>query len=186
MEIENLKSVLESILFISGEPVKLTKLAQIFEVSKAEVENALMVLSGDLVSQKRGLIIVQNNDAAQLVTNPEHSRYIEKIVESELKGKISNAGLEVAAIVAYRGPISRLAIESIRGVNSSYTLRALLMRGLVEREENPNDSRSYLYRISMDFLKKLGLESAKNLPDFEELSQNERMEKIISENDENK
>ena len=185
METETLKSAIESILFISGEPVKVLKLVQVTGATKPEVENSLMMLSAELDSQNRGFVILRHNDCAQLATNPQNSPYIEKIVESELKGKISTAGLEVLSIVAYRGPVTRVAIESIRGVNSSYTRRALLVRGLVERSENPNDSRSFLYSITFDFLKKLGIESVKELPDYNELSRDERVDNVINDTKEN-
>jgi segregation and condensation protein B len=181
MEIEKLKSAIESILFISGEPVKIAKLVQVTGANKPEIENALMMLSAELASQNRGLIILRHNETAQLATNPDNAPFIEKIVESELKGRISPAGLEVLSIVAYRGPIMRVAIESIRGVNSSYTLRALMMRGLVERQENPNDTRSFLYSISLDFLKKLGIENISQLPDYADLSKDERVESVINQ-----
>jgi segregation and condensation protein B len=88
--------------------------------------------------------------------------------------------LEVISIVAYRGPITRSEIEAIRGVNSSYTVRSLMLRGLMERIENPNDSRGYLYKISFDFLKKLGIDSVERLPEFETLSKDSRIDSIIN------
>jgi len=88
--------------------------------------------------------------------------------------------LEVLSIVAYRGPISRMDVEAIRGVNCSFTLRSLLMRGLLERIDNPADNRSYLYKISFDFLKKMGVESVEKLPDFENLSKDDRIDSIIN------
>jgi len=76
----------------------------------------------------------------------------------------------VLSIVAYRGPITRAEIEAIRGVNCSFTLRALLIRGLLDRTENIKDNRRYLYNISFDFLKKLGMDSVEKLPDWETLN----------------
>ena len=101
------------------------------------------------------------------------------MVKSEIQENLSKASLEVLSIVAYRGPVTRAEVEAIRGVNCSFTLRALLMRGLLGRIENPKDNRSYIYKISFDFLKKMGLERIEQLPDFETLSKDERVDSII-------
>jgi segregation and condensation protein B len=179
VEIEKLKSIIESILFISGEPVKISKIAKIAGVPKLEVENALMMLQGEY-AQGRGMIILKKEDEVQMATSPENSEAVSNLVKSEIQEGLSKAALEILSIVAYRGPITRVDIEAIRGVNSSYTMRALLMRGLLERIENPKDNRSYLYKISFEFLKKLGLESVEKLPDWESLSKDARIESIIN------
>jgi len=179
MEQEKLKSAIESLLFMNGEPMKLAQLVKITGAPKPEVENALMILSGEYGSGNRGLMIIKKGDEIQMATNPENSAYIEQLVANELQGPLTQAVLEVASIIAYRQPITRAEIEAIRGVNSSYTLRNLLMRGLVERSDNPRDSRGYIYGISFDFLKKLGMENIKNLPDYEELSKDKRIDSII-------
>jgi segregation and condensation protein B len=180
MDQEKLKSVIESLLFISGEPVKILKLAKLAEVSKEEVENALMMLTADYSGGNRGLVIIRKEDEVQMVTNPDNAQFVDKIVKSDLQEKLSDASLEVLSIIAYRGPISRSEIEAIRGVNCTYTVRNLLMRGLIERIDNPNDLRGYLYKISFEFLKKLGVEDVKKLPDYENLSKDERVESVIN------
>jgi segregation and condensation protein B len=102
------------------------------------------------------------------------------LIKNELQDSLSNAAAEVVSIVAYKGPISRIEIEAIRGVNCSYTLRSLLLRGLIERNDNPGDGRGYIYSISFDFLKKLGISDVKKLPDYDILSADERMGSIIT------
>lgn len=179
MDQEKLKSAIESILFISGEPVKISRIIKITGAAKPEVENALMVLSGEYSSSGRGFVIIRKEEEVQLATNPANAALIEDLVKSEIQENLSKASLEVLAIVAYRGPLTRAEVEAIRGVNCSFTVRALLMRGLLERVDNPKDNRSYLYKISFDFLKKLGLESIERLPDFEKLSKDERIDSII-------
>lgn len=178
MELNKLKSIIESILFVSGEPVKIARVAKVAGVSKSEAESALTSLR-DEYAQGRGLVIVRKEDEVQLATAPENAETVSALVKSEIQEGLSRASLEVLAIVAYRGPLSRLDIEAIRGVNCSFTLRTLLMRGLVERVDNPNDSRAYLYKISFEFLKKLGLENVSQLPDFENLSKDSRIENVI-------
>lgn len=180
MEIEKIKSAIESLLFISGEPMKISKLAKITEVSKEDAENALMMLKADYSAQKRGIAIIRKEDEVQMTTNPDNASFVDKVVKSDLQESLSNASLEVLSIIAYRGPISRTEMEAIRGVNCSYTLRNLLMRGLVERIDNPKDLRGYVYKISFEFLKKLGIDDVNKLPDYENLSKDERMESVIN------
>ncbi len=164
-----LKSIIESLLFVSGEPMKLKVIAQIAKVPVSEVKDALLVLHNDLRSGNRGLGIIEKEDEVQMATAPENSEFVRKMMEADMKSDLSRATLETLAIVAYRGPLTRMKVEEIRGVNCSFTLRYLLIRGLVERIDNPEDSRSYLYKISFDFLKKLGLEKISDLPRYEEL-----------------
>jgi len=182
MELAKLKSAIESILFVSGEPMKISRIAKITGAPKPEVENAIMILQGEYSSSGRGMVIIKKEDEIQLATNPDNARLIDDLVKSEIQENLSRAALEVISIVAYRGPITRMAVEAIRGVNCSFTLRALLMRGLLERIENPKDNRSYLYKISFDFLKKLGIERIEKLPDYETLSRDERIDSIINTN----
>ena len=178
MDLDKLKSAIESILFISGEPVEIVRIAKITDVALPEVENAIMALQGEYATG-RGMIIVKKEDAVQMATAPDNAEVVSEMVKSGIQEGLSKAALEVLSIVAYRGPISRVNIEAIRGVNCSFTVRALLLRGLLERVDNPNDSRSYLYKISFEFLKKLGLSNIEKLPDFESLSQDSRIESII-------
>lgn len=179
---QKLKSIIESILFISGEPMKISRIAKAAEMKVPEVKEALAALREDY-SGTRGMVIIEKEDMAQMATSPQNAEIVSNLVKSEIQEGLSKASLEVLSIVAYRGPISRIDIEAIRGVNCSFTLRTLLMRGLLERMDNPKDNRSYLYKISFDFLKKLGLESVDKLPDFENLSRDGRMDSVIG-NDE--
>lgn len=175
-----LKSVLESLLFISGEPLKLAKIAKICNVSKSEVAGVIEALNDDYKNSERGFAIISKDDSVQLATNPENAETVSQLVSGELGSELSKSALEVLSIVAYRGPITRVQIEIIRGVNCSYVLRTLLIKGLIERKETA-DIRGFLYEISFDFLKSLGVTSAGELPDWEELSKNEKVEELLSE-----
>ena len=177
----NIESVIESLLFISGEPMNFKKLAKIIAVKESDVKLSAEKLSVEYSKSDRGLKIIVKDGRVQMVTSGENSLFVEKYLKADIEGELSRAALEVISIVAYRGPISRAEIEEIRGVNCSFTLRHLAIRGLVERISNPNDARAYLYRISFDFLKKLGIEKVEDLPKYNEL----REKKIFEKNDEN-
>jgi segregation and condensation protein B len=179
MEQEKLKSIVESLLFVSGEPLGIAKIAKITEASSEDVENCIMLLQTEYASGKRGMIIIRKEKEVQMATDPENASIIDKLIKSEIQENLSRASLEVLSIIAYRGPITRIEVEAIRGVNCSFTVRSLMMRGLLERIENPKDNRGYLYKISFDFLKKLGLDSVEKLPDYETLSKDDRIESII-------
>lgn len=165
-----LSSLLESLLFIAGEPVKIKRLAKAAGASEKEARDALTELAA-AHEERRGLRVLVKDDEAEFVTHPENAALVAAYLKSGMEEDLTDATSETLAIVAYKGPITRAAIDDIRGVNSQYTLRALLIRGLVERLPHPDDARTYLYRISLDFLKKLGLRDAADLPDFGELSQ---------------
>ena len=179
MESEKLKSIVESILFVSGEPVSMQKISKITEATFEDVESIVNALQKEYAENKRGMIIIRKEQEVQMATDPENAGILDQLVKSEIQENLSKAALEVLAIIAYRGPISRVEVEAIRGVNCSFTVRSLLMRGLLERVDNPKDNRGYLYKISFDFLKKLGLDSIEKLPDYEILSKDDRIDSII-------
>lgn len=168
-----LKSILESLLFAHGEPLSLAKISKTLCADEDDTRSALQELAAEYTQKERGLILLEKDGEYQLGSKPEHAAYIDKLVKSEMSEELSKAAAETLAIIAYKGPISRAEIEHIRGVNSSFTLRNLLLRGLAERIENPKDARSYLYRISFDFLKHLGLAKIEDLPQYKELHKEE-------------
>jgi segregation and condensation protein B len=179
MEKDKIISVIESILFVSGEPIKKTKLMKILGVEGKKLEEALHAINEKYQEAQSGLSLLSKGEEVQLVSKAENAEFIESLVKNELQDSLSNAAMEVVSIVAYRGPISKTEIEAIRGVNCAYTLRNLLLRGLIERSDNPNDSRGYVYSISFDFLKKLGIQDVKKLPEYGILSVDERINSII-------
>jgi segregation and condensation protein B len=181
MELMKLKSVIESLLFISGEPIRTPRLAKICNIPKNDIEAAIRELEQDYEREKRGLMIVSKEDSVQLATRPENQDFVNQLVSGELGSELSRSALETLSIVAYRGPIPRVQIEAIRGVNCSYVLRSLLLRGLVDRKEVA-DIRGYLYEISFSFLKNLGIGNVKDLPEWEKLSKNEKVTELLDIN----
>ncbi|MCK5413152.1 MAG: SMC-Scp complex subunit ScpB [Candidatus Pacebacteria bacterium] len=174
----NTESILESLLFISGEPMSFKKLAKITEKKEKEIIASAESLAKKYSEAIGGLKIIIKDNKVQMVTSGENSEFVEKFLKADIEGDLSRVALEVLSVVAYRGPISRSEIEEIRGVNCSFTLRHLTIRGLIERINNPNDARAYLYKISFDFLKKLGVEKVEDLPKFNELKEKESLKEI--------
>ncbi len=165
------KYILESLLFISGHPLSYKKIAEIANIPEADVENSLKELAEDYEKNNRGLRLVFFDGKIQLVAAPESKQVAEKLVKSEFEEDLSQAALETLAIIAYRGPVSRAAIENLRGVNCSFILQSLAIRGLVDKKNNPEDGRSYIYNVTFDFLKHLGLNKLEDLPNYNELKQ---------------
>lgn len=167
----DLKAILESVLFAYGEPIALAKLAKIAGKQEEEIASLLHNLKKDY--QKSGLTLMEKDGYWEMGTNPKNAEYIQEMIKSDLAEELTRAATETLTIIAYKGPVTRAQIEYIRGVNSSFTIRNLLLRGLIERVENPQDLRSYLYKVSFDFLKHLGLSKIEDLPKYKELKKEE-------------
>ncbi len=163
---QTLLSKLEALLFIYGEPMEVRKLAKILGVKEFEVSEGLELLEKELQREERGLALVQDKGKAQLVTKPAFAKLLEDITKQEFSEMLTPAALETLSIIAYAGPISRADIEFIRGVNSSFIMRTLLMRGLVERSVDPKRSNTYIYSTSFELLRHLGLTKNSDLPDY--------------------
>jgi len=168
----NLSEQIEAILFWKAEPVKLKKLAELLSLPNTgdsssidAVKTALLELESAL--KGRGLTLVQTDDEVMLGTAKEFSSLIEKLTKDELSRDLGKAGLETLSIILYQGPITRAEIDYIRGVNSQFIVRNLLIRGLVERVDNPKDARSFLYKTTLDLLSHLGISKVEDLPEYE-------------------
>ncbi|MGB9848161.1 MAG: SMC-Scp complex subunit ScpB [Minisyncoccia bacterium] len=158
---------IEALLFISGEPIELSKISEIIEVDLNQVSEAVENLKNDYLTNNRGLMILLFDGKVQLTTSADTSKTIEKFLQKTLKEDLTPAALETLAIIAYKGPITRAEIDNIRGVNSSYIIRNLLIRGLIEKEVDPHRSNAFIYKISFDFLRKMGLSKIEDLPEYD-------------------
>lgn len=165
MNIELIKK-LEAVIFYLAEPVKLSFLADTLGVSVEEMEHAVEELKNNL--GERGVRVIRHDDEVVLSTAPELSETIEKIIKEEREKDLGRAGIETLSIIAYKGPVTKKEIEYIRGVNSQYALRNLLLRGLVEKKEAKGALRMVVYSITGDALRFLGLTSITELPEYEE------------------
>jgi segregation and condensation protein B len=173
----NLSAKIEAILFWKAEPISIKKLAALLsteqnedsrdKISAADVKASLSELENIL--KGRGVTLVQTEDEVMLGTAKELSPLIEQLTKEELTRDLGKAGIETLSIILYQGPISRADIDYIRGVNSQFILRALLIRGLVERVDNPSDARSYLYKPTLDLLSHLGVSKIGELPEYNQV-----------------
>ena len=177
----NIQAAIESILFVAGEPVALKKLMSVLALEKELLQKELEQLATRYKEDAdSGLHLLFHKDQVSLTTKPEQAPLIELLTKETLQENLTKTQLEVLAIIAYRGPISRPEIEAIRGVNCSFTLRNLLLRELIEREGNPNNLRGYVYTISAPFLMTLGISSLSELPDYFKLREDEKMKQMLS------
>ncbi|QQR77061.1 MAG: SMC-Scp complex subunit ScpB [Candidatus Moraniibacteriota bacterium] len=183
MDIQKIASIVEALLFVSGDPVSVSRLAEVIDVSEEELEAALELLGKSYEEDNRGLFLIRKDGDIVLTSHPDSALFVERFVRSEREGALSRAALETLSIVAYRSPIGRADIDSIRGVNSTMTLRSLLLRGLIERRGNLDDTRGYLYSPSLAFLETLGLANCSELPDFDHLSKDERLSTLVPDVD---
>lgn len=155
---------LEAFLFAEGGSISRKKLQQLLECKADRLDEAVAELSQSL--SDRGIALAQTETEIALVTSSGMQGALEKAFEKELGREIGDAGLEVLAIVLYRGQSTRAQIDYVRGVNSSTTVRTLLARGLLERAGNPEDAREYLYRPTTELLAYLGVPDARELPEY--------------------
>ena len=164
---ERLPAVIESLLFVADEPLEIAMLAKSVGVSRDRVEKAVQQLAESI--DGRGIIIQRHGDRVQLATAPDAAPYLEQFLEVE-HGHLSRASLEALAIIAYRQPVTRVAIEAVRGVNSDHAVATLVARALVEevgRTEGPG--RPVLFGTTVRFLEYFGLRRPADLPPLPEL-----------------
>ena len=164
----NKKAILEGILFIVGdEGTTIDKIKDILNIDENEVKELLMELKKDYSNADRGLRISYLGNAFKLTTKEEHKEFYEKLVTNERTTNLSNAALEVLAVIAYNEPITRLQIDEIRGVNSAQIVRKLLAFGLIKTcGKQDSLGKPNLYKTTNEFLDYFGLSSKDDLPDI--------------------
>ena len=161
---------LEALLFTYGEPIQLKKVAELLDVPPDECGALVGAYEESLYGGDSGLMLQRDRDRIQLSTKPDYSAVLQKIIREEFKEELTPAALEALSLISYLGPIPRATVDYIRGVNSSFTIRNLLMRGLVERNQDPERKHAYEYKITMDFLKHIGIARVSDLPEYEKFN----------------
>lgn len=160
-----LSKIIEAILFVSGEPLQIGALAHALEVTEIEINTALDALASDYDYQRRGICLKRFGSHVQLSTRADYAPYIEKLLQPVQKQSLSNAALETLAIVAYKQPVTKLDIESVRGVKCDYSVQSLVNKGLIEEVGRKETlGRPILYGTTDSFLSHFGLRTLADLP----------------------
>ncbi|HTX86661.1 MAG TPA: SMC-Scp complex subunit ScpB [Candidatus Nanoarchaeia archaeon] len=178
---DKLSSKIESLLFISGRPMSAKELAELTGSEVKEIEVAGAELIAEIKEKNPGIRIIKNGASWQMVTSPGNAALIQEFVKDETTGELTRPSLETLTIIAYRGPVSKTDLDRIRGINCSLILRNLLIRGLVDVRDDKKKDESY-YTVTFDFLRFLGLNEVKELPDYEKLSKDDTIDRILADN----
>ena len=170
MEQTELQRAIEAILFAAGERVEISRLSMALEVDEDEIQKAADALADQFAFERRGIRILRLEKGYQMVSSGEMADYITKALETRKPPKLSSSQLEALTIIAYYQPATKAMVEQIRGVDSSYSVSALLNKKLIEEAGRLNvPGRPILYRTTPDFLRTFGLESLEDLPEIEKV-----------------
>ena len=171
MEQTQIQRILEAILFASGERMEISRLAAVLEVDESEIEEAVDALANQLAFERRGIRIIRLERGYQMVSSGEMADYVTKALETRKPPKLSSSQLEALTIIAYYQPDTKAMVEQIRGVDSSYSVAALLNKKLIEEAGRLNvPGRPIQYRTTPDFLRTFGLSSLEDLPPIEKIA----------------
>lgn len=165
----NLEAKIESVLYYTGEPTSLTELSKILKVNAEEMNEAIKILEEKLAG--RGVELMRIGEKVALATNKEADELINEMRKDELNKELSKASLETLSVILYKPGCSRSEIDYIRGVNSSFILRNLQLRGLIEKKLDSKDARRYVYEPTLDLLGYLGVRKLEDLPDYTEIKE---------------
>ena len=177
MEPEQLQRTIEAILFAAGERMDIQRLADVLEVEPSEIEKATDALADAFAYQRRGIRILKLENGYQMVSSGEVADYVTKALETRKPPKLSSSQLETLTIIAYYQPATKAMVEQIRGVDSAYSVAALLNKRLIEEAGRLNvPGRPIQYRTTPDFLRTFGLSSLEELPPIEKIAFGEPIE----------
>ena len=171
MDTEQLQRAIEAILFAAGEKVEIFRLAASLEVDEKDIETAADTLANQLSFDRRGIRIVKLERSYQMVSSGEMADFVTKTLETRKPPKLSASQLEALTIIAYYQPATKAMVEQIRGVDSSYSISALLNKKLIEEAGRLNvPGRPIQYKTTADFLRTFGISSLEELPEIEKVS----------------
>lgn len=171
MELTELQRAIEAILFAAGERVEIARLAMALEADEKDIEEATDALADTLAFERRGIRILRLDKGYQMVSSGEMAEYVTKALETRKPPKLSSSQLEALTIVAYYQPATKAMVEQIRGVDSSYSISALINKKLIEEAGRLNvPGRPIQYKTTPDFLRTFGLSSLEELPPVEKIN----------------
>ncbi len=172
MDIRELKSIIESLLFTWGDPLDIKDIASIVEVKEDELSKVMQEMIDEFDYNMRGIRIIKVNDSYQLGTRPENFEWIKKLSNPKTTKNLSNAALETLSIIAYRQPIIKSDVEAIRGVRCDKAIETLIERGLIEEcGRLERVGRPILYGTTDTFLRCFGLENLQELPPLKDIAE---------------
>lgn len=182
MEQTDLQRAIEAILFAAGERVEVSRLAATLQVDPSDITAAADGLADQLAFERRGIRILRLDKGYQMVSSGEMADYITQALETRKPPKLSSSQLEALTIVAYYQPATKAMVEQIRGVDSSYSISALLNKKLITEAGRLNvPGRPILYRTTSDFLRTFGISSLEELPPIEKINFGEPIQEVIEE-----
>lgn len=173
-------SHIEAILFVEAKAITYKKLAQILNSTPEAVAEIVTALSQVYETEQRGLRLLLTDSGVQMTTAPELHEIVAQVIKDERTGDLTKPSLETLSIIAYRSPVTKAEIETIRGVNCSMILRNLLIRGLIE-ETFDKTKGVEVYDITHEYLQLLGVSQVNQLPDYERLSRDLKIGEVLGE-----
>ena len=177
MEQSELQRAIEAILFAAGERIEVSRLAAALEVDPKDIVAAADSLMDELSFERRGIRILKLEDGYQMVSSGEMADFVTQVLETRKPPKLSASQLETLTIVAYYQPATKAMVEQIRGVDSSYSVSALLNKKLIEEAGRLNvPGRPIQYKTTPDFLRTFGISSLEELPQIEKVNFGEPIE----------
>lgn len=175
----NLQTKIESLLFVATRPMSLNHLAKLAGRQPGEVGLVIEAISQKFNTDDSGIHLVRHGQLVQLASSPLNSKLITDFLKEEQAGELTRPALETLTIIAYRGPISKVQLDTIRGVNCALILRNLMIKGLVEAKA-AKDKLLTSYQVSLDFVRYLGLNRISQLPDYERLHGEAIMNQLLN------
>lgn len=177
MELEELRRAIEAILFAAGERIDISRLAAVLETDPADIEKAADALADTYAFERRGIRILKLEKGYQMVSSGEMAEFVTKALETRKPPKLSSSQLEALTIIAYYQPATKAMVEQIRGVDSAYSVAALMNKKLIEEAGRLNvPGRPIQYKTTPDFLRTFGLSSLEELPPIEKITFGEPIE----------
>lgn len=168
---------IETILFVAGKPLSIKKISKALAVDETIVCECLNNLRQKHNHPDSGIVVLENGEDWQMVSNPDNREVAEQFLKAEVSGELTRPQLETLTVISYCGPITKPELEQIRGVNCSLIIRNLMMRGLVKETDSPSGLLT-TYEVTMEYLRHLGLERIQDLPDYDKLHNHEYIVRI--------